>query len=692
MASTSAIPHDHNDLSRPASPALPRNPLPSNPIPDFLDAEDVRATQYLYRNHIIRDAPVLEVVNRVWQFDPSMIKNRAHNIPHITIPHLYLNEYGTATSALAASKALRRILSSTRRQLVMAKGRLPYGAFYQRADPEDLCAPSISFSSSSKDTWDTLGAFVHVQKEVEQDYNLVDDIRVAVEPREGAQDGAAEPPRSIRIPFTDDVNDGPAMPRVSPDPRPLNGDEIVPALFVRTMLCHGLRLYATGLAIQESRITLYYGDRFGIVKSQPFDFIEEPELLVLVIGALSNAHTSILGFHPYLRLGITPKLRVSFLESYIKMPRAYDDEGDARGPWVFKIIGDAVAQYNPGVVLGRAATIVQVRVPRNPADPEDTGDKKFYLKTVWNSEKYMPEDDALRMIHVELPKHNVHAAKHVASLYCSMKASVSQMGLARNFFGDVEGNVPRICRSIVTDAYLPMFTLRNAGELKVVFLDVLRAHRCVWEYAGILHRNISTNNVAYFMDNDTPHGILTGFDLCRRREDVEYDCALAQDGLLPESRIECVGTLPFISIELLSEVAIVHKYHHDLESFFYLLCFYCVAHNPAILDYDRPIQSWSQADKAHCVYAKTDFLYARSQDEAMETLFRDAHEEYRELIEAWVRPLLSLFRRTAHKLRWAYGLRPEEELEEEEEEEQVELPDPDFSAFMEAIGENENWV
>ena len=42
------------------------------------------------------------------------------------------------------------------------------------------------------------------------------------------------------------------------------------------LLSHGIRYYATGFLLENTKLSLWYADRFGIVKSRSFNFILEP--------------------------------------------------------------------------------------------------------------------------------------------------------------------------------------------------------------------------------------------------------------------------------------------------------------------------------------------------------------------------------------------------------------------------------
>jgi serine/threonine protein kinase len=84
-------------------------------------------------------------------------------------------------------------------------------------------------------------------------------------------------------------------------------------------------------------------------------------------------------------------------------------------------------------------------------------------------------------------------------------------------------------------------------------------HYRLWKL-GIHHRDISTGNLMYRRDkNGHAYGTLSDFDLA----------SISGEQSNNKQR---TGTLPFMAIELLSaHHPIVHKYEHDVESFYWVL-------------------------------------------------------------------------------------------------------------------------
>ncbi|KAI0920157.1 hypothetical protein AcW1_001976 [Taiwanofungus camphoratus] len=90
--------------------------------------------------------------------------------------------------------------------------------------------------------------------------------------------------------------------KLDPSTQPvLTGDEVQTAKHMNELLSHGVRSYATGLMIRNTTVTLWYGDRMGLVQTEAFDFKKESHMLLLVIAAMESADHARMGICPFLK-------------------------------------------------------------------------------------------------------------------------------------------------------------------------------------------------------------------------------------------------------------------------------------------------------------------------------------------------------------------------------------------------------
>ncbi|KAF9003412.1 hypothetical protein BDQ17DRAFT_1425368 [Cyathus striatus] len=101
-------------------------------------------------------------------------------------------------------------------------------------------------------------------------------------------------------------------------------------------------------------------------------------------------------------------------------------------------------------------------------------------------------------------------------------------------------------------------------QLSSLRYDAFKGHRKAWEKCGILHRDISGNNV---MLDRWGHGVLNDWDLARRREEMDQ---------APHTHVR-TGTWYFVSTLLLMKPGKRHDVHDGLESFVLLVLFHVLS-------------------------------------------------------------------------------------------------------------------
>lgn len=100
------------------------------------------------------------------------------------------------------------------------------------------------------------------------------------------------------------------------------------------------------------------------------------------------------------------------------------------------------------------------------------------------------------------------------------------------------------------------------------------------------------------------------------------------------------GTGPFMALDLLEAGRVpFHLYRHDLESFFFVLVWFCAVFDPETHTFGH-IKNWENSDLASVGINKRYFLQNRN---AQKTIFANISLEYRSLMSTWIRRLLRMF-------------------------------------------------
>ncbi|KAI1792130.1 hypothetical protein LXA43DRAFT_972714 [Ganoderma leucocontextum] len=139
-------------------------------------------------------------------------------------------------------------------------------------------------------------------------------------------------------------------------------------------------------------------------------------------------------------------------------------------------------------------------------------------------------------------------------------------------------------RFVVDKVGRPLYQFRNTREMAIAVRDAIRGHRVAMSCAGILHRDISINNILIVDDLDDQAffgGFIHDFDYSSMSRKVPTSSlAFLSVAALTELLVgddyggelkERTGTFYFMAATLLSNEGKIHGVQHDLESFYWVL-------------------------------------------------------------------------------------------------------------------------
>ncbi|KAH9915701.1 uncharacterized protein B0H18DRAFT_1141036, partial [Fomitopsis serialis] len=362
----------------------------------------------------------------------------------------------------------------------------------------------------------------------------------------------------------------------------LQDDEFHAALYITEMLSRHVRSFASGFSVQKSTITLWYGDRMGLVASEPFDFLKEPDKFLLVVAALGSAGMHEFGFPPFFE-GTARALDGTLLSEDL----AFEVQTN-------------LPTYRRYEAVGKGTMVIPVRATGNAKSK--FGDGVLVAKRTWSMRSSMNEARALTMILTALKTRAPRYLKYVADLKCYVEQTASEHDLPRVLMPGLMGK-ERCYRLMVSTRYEPLQKLTCAAEFRKVFADTVRAHRWVAEVANFLHGDISRNNLMFYRRGKEVIGVLCDWDAAHARDRVDegiYDLSPPDDlfrsgaawWLYDYEDRQYMGTPAFMDIERQTGMA-PHRYEHDLESFFWHF-----DPGDAMFIDDRLTGSWDHEDRA----------------------------------------------------------------------------------------------
>ncbi|KAH9932293.1 uncharacterized protein B0H18DRAFT_52731 [Fomitopsis serialis] len=474
--------------------------------------------------------------------------------------------------------------------------------------------------------------------------------------------------------------------------RRMSSKEVQIVRYVNHIMSSNVRSYAIGLLIEGNAMRVVYGDRMGIVFTRAFKFLDkEAHLFLLVLAAIGGAGVHDLGIHPILSFNELNKERDVFhpdrgyaLSKALVRLEVRDAQGVSRQLEFDIDEADKIRPVDTAFgLIGRGTTIIAVKAKGGPA-LEMCGSEPLVVKVAWPHKARQAEDRMIRTVRRQLSAKKAKYLEYVVDMKCAVTKSIEEMDLPRVAMGTYpEEQDLRVCRTLIFKRYRRLEDIGSAEGFHIVFVDVVRAHYWVYETSKILHRDISTNNIMWFMKDGQVVGVICDWDLAEDHSNGDVrtiepakaastswlpwtrtGAKTADTSNIPKSQANAeqvpgsttvpseserlqkpryrTGTGPFMALDLLREGdPPVHKYRHDLESFLYVYVYTVAGYDPTNKIF-QPIQQWQLDSLIAIGDKKHKFLTKRA--EAL-TVLSSAHADFKPLVEpgTFLARLINLF-------------------------------------------------
>lgn len=299
----------------------------------------------------------------------------------------------------------------------------------------------------------------------------------------------------------------------------LTHNEVQAVKYLNELISHGIRNYASGFLVEDLKLSLWYCDRFGIIKSHRLNLVKEPHYFLLVVAALTHASSFDLGFCPLVRN--IPRDHLSYAGASLRVPSAIDVAGQDLGDLEFALDVSKEKPINTSYgTMGRGTTVIPILATGRSL--ELFGDDRLVVKMSWQPVK-RDEEGNIRRIHTRLACATQlearEALKFIVDFKCSTSLAINHPDvlLPRAFMSHIpaiDDQDLRDFRLMVMKEYLPLQLIDTSEELQLVFghavtgslslflywhtssnqLD-FEGHHWAWEVAGVLHRDVSISTL-----------------------------------------------------------------------------------------------------------------------------------------------------------------------------------------------------
>lgn len=183
----------------------------------------------------------------------------------------------------------------------------------------------------------------------------------------------------------------------------------------------------------------------------------------------------------------------------------------------------------------------------------------------------------------------------VESLLPRKKRSSQSTQTSRN--GEPEN---RVHQRLVTQSYgKPIYQASCLGALLTGLEGCINGHQSLRHQAGLLHRDISINNLMINEEEDAPS---------RRAFLIDLDLAIQETRTSASGANKKTGTRAFMAIRVL--LGDQHSFMHDLESFFWVMYWICVHYSGpgSSIGATRFYEEWNYMEDSKLAFLKTGFV------------------------------------------------------------------------------------
>ncbi|KIJ46115.1 hypothetical protein M422DRAFT_778606 [Sphaerobolus stellatus SS14] len=362
------------------------------------------------------------------------------------------------------------------------------------------------------------------------------------------------------------------------------------AVFMQEIfVTQGSRRFAYGLVITPNVLTMYMFDHSGIAVSPPLDYHKHPEQFAIIISGMA-ANPQRIGFDSSVWGDDTGAL----VRSTVSPP-------GSRKKYQKYRIEDEIFQFP--FMPGRGTLVWLVSLENS------TENIQYVIKDAWIAhtgvDGHESEGTLLALAKERGVNKGLAQIEHFEEVQQRNGIATPDTTLRNRRMGRITDEQllwDRIHTRIILKGHgKTIDNFDNRLELLYAFRDAVVAHRHLHNDAGILHRDISINNILINSNGEEGNrGLL-----------IDLDHAIRVDNDSPYSKIPLIGTWRFMSYNVLDKRP--PTFLDDLQSFYYVLLWVVYSHSAPHRRQRVPrrLQLW---DSEYAPDSKRSFIMSHLED------------------------------------------------------------------------------
>ncbi|CAB4390562.1 unnamed protein product [Rhizophagus irregularis] len=310
------------------------------------------------------------------------------------------------------------------------------------------------------------------------------------------------------------------------------------------------RRFVFGFTLCGGFMRVWLFDRSGGISLNRIDIYHDPTMFIRAITGFATMELFQLGYY------------TTIMDLLLRLGCIEIEKCDKQRPENKKTERFALIEmiFHRAVISGRGT--ICWRAYHLDEDGKEMTDKEFVIKDLWRSISRKNTEG-------NLLKRATNALKHISDTRIMKYYYHEDVTLIDGKTQLREPEYHIHTRLITSTCGKPIYHFNDQVELLTALYDAIEGHQNLFRIANILHGDISLYNIMIGADGqgfiiDLDYAIDLGFD-----QSSATDCNQKKDALCHRT-----GTLPFMAIEILNHNA-KHTFQHDLEFFFYVLCWIC---------------------------------------------------------------------------------------------------------------------
>ncbi|CAL1715122.1 unnamed protein product [Somion occarium] len=292
---------------------------------------------------------------------------------------------------------------------------------------------------------------------------------------------------------------------------------------VTEILSRQHRQFTFAFYVYKNLARLFAVDRNSAIMTPPFDYVKDPNTLLKFFYRLARADNCAQGEHMSEDHGVIQPLILDAMND------ALDHGPTSTWPLYEVQVHDHISGKTSCFVIGKPrkpATSLFGRATRGYVGFDSVEHDFVWLKDAWRSDSLNshPEWE----IYSKLKNANV---KNIATMRCGgdVYNPKLQCTLSQDYISSPLLKRRIHSRLIINEIGFPLDAYETSRILIYIVLCAFQAHESAWVKAGILHHDISDNNMLIIHVNGKKRGLLIDWDLCKYASELQERKPLRQN-------------------------------------------------------------------------------------------------------------------------------------------------------------------